>query len=221
MFLISSLLISSLYFWNVSRVFPLALRFQQLKIAAQMLDGSIERRNMALCARLHHAAFHDRKHKLGQRLQIRFQRKPSARIFKKCLYGGSPAVKVIGQTLVHAELLLGNFERQPSDRAAIRATGSEQIAAIKLQDAEHALDGILQTNGNRVDDDGIQGLEIQLENRQQQLFLSLEKMIKAAGIRSGPLQDFGDSSSGIALKPEEIESGLDDALASFGSDWQD
>jgi len=54
-----------------------------------------------------------------------------------------------------------------------------------------------------------------IHNRHPKFFLGLEKEIEAAGIGLGALANFGNGGRGVTTKPEEVESGINEATASI------
>lgn len=199
----------------MARVFQYTLLLQKLKISAQVFDAGVKRRDFALGPRLHDAAFHDREHKFRKGLQIGAGREAIFGFLQKIFDCGGPAIEVVRESFVHTELFFGNFEGQAADGAAVAAIGGEEIAAIELEDAEDAFDGVLEFVGDGIDDNWVEGFEVELENGQEEFFFGFEKVVEATGVGFGTGQDFSDTGGGISAEPKEIEGRIDDALASW------
>lgn len=196
------------------RIFLTALGLQQIEICAQVRHAGVERLDRAMGASLHHATFHDREYEFGEGREICVGRQRIPGVFEAFGDGSGPAVEVVGEALVDAELFFGNFESQAADGAAVGATSSEKIAAIEVEDAEDAFDRIGDGSENRFDDDGKKRFDVKLEDGEKEFFFGLEEEIEAAGVGLGALANLGDAGSGVTAKPEEIESGVDDTAAS-------
>src|SRR5580704_17972085 len=110
------------------------------------------------------------------------------------------------------ELLLWDFEGEPSNGAAVRATGGEKIFSVELQNSKDALYRILHLAEHWLNHYWHQRLDVQFEDCEQQLFFGFEAVVETAGVGVGALEDFCDSVGGVAAKPEEVESGLDNTL---------
>ena len=115
-------------------------------------------------ARLHDSAFHHGQYKLRQRLQIRALREPIARVLKAFFDSRRPTVEIVGQALVHPELLLWDFQGEPTDGAAVGASGGEQVSTVELEDAEHAADRVGDLAQNRGYDDGLKRLDVEIQD---------------------------------------------------------
>lgn len=189
---------------------------QKLKISAEVFDAGVEGDDAAVGAGLHYAAFHDGEDKFREGLHVGAGGKAVMGGLQEFFDGGSPAVEIVCQAFVDAELFFGDFKSEAADGAAVTAVGFEQIAAIKLQDAEDALDGVGEALGNRVDDDGFEGLNVEFEDGQEKFFFGFEEVVEAAGVGVRAGENFGDASGGVAAEPEEVQGGFDDALAGGG-----
>ena len=137
-----------------------------------MFDASVEGGDGAVSAGLHYAAFHNGEDEFRKGLQVGAGGKAIVGGLQKFFDGGGPAVEIVGEAFVNAELLFGNFESEASDGAAVTAVGLEEIAAIELQDAEDALDGVGEAVGNGVDDDGLEGLNVEFEDGEEDTLLN-------------------------------------------------
>jgi len=154
--------------------------------------------------RLHHSAFHDGQYKLRECLQICALGETIARILKAFFDSGRPTIEVVGQALVHPELLLGDFQGEAADGAAVSASGGQQVSAVEFEDAEHAADGVGDLAQNRGYDDGLKRLDVEVQDGQKERFFGLEKVIEAAGFGLAAFQDLSDTGCRIPLKPKEI-----------------
>ena len=199
----------------MARIFENALLLQKLKIAAEMFDASVEGSDGAVSAGLHYAAFHYGEDELRKGLQVGAEGKAIVGGLQKFFDGGGPTVEIVSEAFVNAELLFGDFESEASDGAAVTAVGLEQVAAIELQDAEDALDGVGEAIGNGVDDDGVEGLNVEFEDGEEELFFGFEEVVEAAGVGVGAGENFSDAGGSVTAEPEEVEGGFDDTLSGW------
>jgi hypothetical protein len=195
----------------------LALRDQQAKIFPQVFHRGVEWFYRTVCTRLHHSALHHCQDKLRESFEIYIFGNSLTGVFETFFDCGSPAVEIVRQAFVYAELLFGNLEREPSDGAAVRATSGEEIFSVEIQNSKDPLDGILHLAEDWLNHYWHQRLDVELEYREEQLFFCFKAVVEAAGVGVGAFEYFGDSGSGVAAKPEEVEGGFDDTLTSWGA----
>ena len=169
-----------------------------------MGDGLIERLHAAERARLHDAALHDGEDEGGQTVQIALRREAVAGIFQAAADGARPAGEVGGDAAVRRQIFGLDFQSQAAQGAAVRTACLHQPLAVARQDREDAIDGVGLRGKCRLDDDGFQSFEITVQNGQQQRFLAGEKVVEAAGVGFGAMQNLGDSGCRVAAFPEEI-----------------
>jgi hypothetical protein len=200
----------------LARILRSALLVQKLEIFAEVFDAGVEGDDGAVGAGLHYAAFHDGEDKFRKRLHVAAGGKAVMGGLQEFFDGGGPAIEIVSEAFVDSELFFGDFKREAADGTAVAAVGFEQIAAIKLQDAEDARDGIGKAIGNGVDDDGFEGLNVEFEDGEEEFLFGFEKVVEAAGVGVGTGENFGDAGGGVAAEPEEVEGGFDDALAGGG-----
>ena len=100
------------------------------------------------------------------------------------------------------QILGFDLQREPSQRAPITAAGLHQALAIAGQNREDPVDGIAPRRKGRLYDHGLESLQVAIQHRQQQGFLSREKVIETAGIGAGAVQDFGHAGGGVPALPK-------------------
>ena len=105
------------------------------------------------------------------------------------------------------------LQRQPADGAAVLAVRAEQTLAVRVEQGEDALDGRGVLVEHRLDDLRVEQVFVGLEHRSQHGVFALEEVIEAAAVGAGPLEQFREACGGVALLPEQVPGGLDDALA--------
>lgn len=177
-----------------------------------MCDASVERLDRSVGAGLHHSAFHYREDELRKAGQVGRGGKLLRSASKTIGDSGGPAVEIVREALVNPELFFRNLKSETADGAAIGASSGEQVAAVEIEDAEDAIDGVGNGRKNRFDDNGEERLNVVLKDRKEQFFLGLEKEVKAAGIGLCAGTDFCNACGSVSAEPKQIESGVNEAL---------
>ena len=97
----------------------------------------------------------------------------------------------------------GQLEGQVADRAAAKIIRALEQTAVSFKNPEDTLDGVTDAIKNRLDDLRPEQLLVQLEHRDQQVFLGREEIVKAAAAGVGRLENLRNARSGITVLPEE------------------
>jgi hypothetical protein len=163
---------------------------------------------------LHDAALHDGEDECCQSVQIAIARQAVAGVLQAAADGARPAGEVGGDAAMRRQIFGLDFQGQPAQGAAVRTAGLHQPLAVSGQDREDAIDGIGLGRKCRLDDDGVQSFEITVQNGEQERFLTGEKVIEAAGVGFGAMQNLGDSGGRVAAFPEEVAGRFQEPFAS-------
>lgn len=129
--------------------------------------------------------------------------------------GGGPAVEVVGEEAVDGGFFFGDLEGEAADGAAVGASGGDEVLTVEAEDAEDSLDGVGGGGEYGVHNDGMEGLDVELEDGDEEVFFGLEEVVETARVDLGVGEDLGHTGGCIPLFPEEIERGFDKALAGF------
>jgi hypothetical protein len=173
----------------------------------------IERLEAAVRPGLQDAAFHRGEDEGRQRLEIGAARQAIARRFQAAADGAGPRREIARDQLVRGQILGLDFQRQPSQRTAVAAFGGEQPFAIAFEDSEDALDGVAMPGEGRLHHHRVETLQVAFQHCQQQSLLTGEEVVKAAAIGLRALQQLRHAGGGVALLPEEVARGVQQAGA--------
>jgi hypothetical protein len=186
---------------------------KELEVLAELFDGAVEGIDGAVGARDHDAAFH-----YGEDVGCEGF---GVGVFGEAVFdpvdaladGIDPALKVFGDESVGGAIFGVDLEGETSEGAAVFAVGLQDAAAVAGQDAEDAFDGLVGLGEGGVDDHGAQGVEVALENFAEEGLFAFEEVVEAAGVDVGVGEEVGHAGSGEAAFPEEVASGVDEAVA--------
>jgi len=151
---------------------------------------------------LHDSAFHGGKNKDGQAVKIASGRKALARLFQEAADGSGPRRKVGGDALMRGQIFSLDFESQTPDGATVPVSGGQKTLAVALKNGEDARQRIGERGFSRLHDDWMQAFPVTIEQGEQQGFLTIEEVIKAAAIGLRPVEQFGHTGGREALFPE-------------------
>src|SRR5581483_9691159 len=172
---------------------------QGFKIASQFADARIEWFDVPVGPRLHEAALHDREDEAGGLVRPRHVRGTKAR-FDRVF----PRGKIPGDRFVRRRVLGIDLERQPTDRTAVATPGGEKPLAVSIEQSENAFDRIGGLFPRGANDMGLEERHVGDENGPQQRILTVEKMIEAAAVRAGTVENLGEARRAVAFFPEEM-----------------
>ena len=187
---------------------------KQEKVLVKLLDGAVEGVDGAVGAGDHDAAFHDGKDVGGEGVGVSAFGEAMFDLVDAFADCGDPALEVFGDEFVGGAVFGVDFECEAAERAAVAAFGLEDAAAVAGEDGEDALDGLVRLGEGGVNDHRAQGVEVALEDFAEEGFLALEEVVEAAGVDVGVGEEVGHAGSGESSFPEEVASGVDEAIAS-------
>jgi hypothetical protein len=172
----------------------------------------VERPNPSVRAGLHHSAFHSGQHKDSQAVNVAPGRKAFTRLFQETADGSGPRRKVGGDALVRWHVLSLDFESQAPDGTSVPVSRRQKTLPVTLKDAEDALQRVCECRFSRLDDHWIQPLLVTIQQSQQQGFLTIEEVIKAAAVRMRPVEQFRHTRGSKALFPEQMAGGFEQPI---------
>ena len=174
----------------------------------------IERLDAAAGARLHDAALHRGEYERGEPVQVATFGKAVASVFQAAPDGAGPRLKIRRDSAVRRKIFGLDLQGQPSQRTTVLAARLDQPFAITGQNGEDAIDRVAFRRDRRLDDDGLQGVQVTIQNGEQQSFLPREEMVKAARVGLRAMQDLGHAGGGVSALPEEIAGRVQQSIAS-------
>src|ERR1700722_16058059 len=120
-----------------------------------------------------------------------------------------PSLKVFGNQLVSWPVFRVNLQRQPPQGAAVLATGSQDAAAIALQNGEDALQRLVALGKCGIDYHRPQRVEVSFQHRAQKSFLAFKEVVEAAGVDLRVGQQVSHAGAGESALPEEMAGRVD------------
>jgi hypothetical protein len=163
---------------------------------------------------LHHAALHNGEDERGQGIDVEAFREMAARILQAAANGAGPGLEIGGDAGVGGQIVRLDFERQAAHWTAVGTAGVQQALAIARQYGEDAGDRVGVSCECRLHDDGLQTLQILVQDGEQEGFLAGKEVIKTAGIGARARQNLGDAGRGVAPFPKQITAGIEEPFAS-------
>jgi hypothetical protein len=137
---------------------------------------------------LHNSALHGGKDEGSQGVKIGMSGKPIPRVLQESAHRSSPSREVRRDAGMRRQVLGLNFQSQAADRTSVLATCRDEALAVALKNTKDTLHGIGECCLSRLHDYRMQPVQVAIEQRQQQRFLALEKVIETAAIRLRPFE---------------------------------
>lgn len=181
---------------------------------AELFDGAVEGGDGAVGAGDHDAAFHDGEDVGCEGFGVGVFGEAGFELVDALADGGDPALEVFGDELVGGAVFGVDLEGEAAEGAAVAAVSLEDAAAVAGEDGEDALDGLVRLGEGGVDDHGAQGVEVAREDFAEEGLFALEEVVEAAGVDLGVGEKVGHAGAGESSLPEEVASGVDEAIAS-------
>src|SRR5690348_11306606 len=158
--------------------------------------------------RLHHSPLHHGEDQGRESFPIQARRQPVSGVVQTLANGGSPGREVLRDLLMNGPLLWADLERQASYWTAIGAIGLQDETPVAIKQSKYAFDRIFGILKRGLKQRRIDIFLVPVQDGHQESFFAVKKMIKAAAVHLGRLQQLRHSCRGVALLPEQPNSRL-------------
>ena len=100
-----------------------------------------------------------------------------------------------------------------------REAGHDELHPVPREKSGDSLDRVRHAGKERLDQDGLEVLEVPVEDRQQDVFLGLEEVVDAARMDARVLSDVLKTGLAVSDAPEELARRLDNFVAARRFGW--
>ena len=189
------------------------LALQAIDVAPQLANGGVEVGDVTKGACLHDPSFHGGQYELRELAPLHGVGDIEPGRLQAFIDGLDPRAEILRQPLAHRFVGFVQFQREAADRAAVEAIGVHQRTAIAGEQREYAVDRLVHAGPRGVEQHRADAAVVQVQYRCQQVGFTREKVIQAAAVDLGRLQHIRNAGGVVALLPEQLHGGEDEAGA--------